>query len=108
MEKKVNVGIIGCGNISGVYLKTAERFPVIEVVAGADIDAKKAKETAKEYGIEAVSVDALLTDSDIEIVLNLTVPQAHSEVKIHRLHHMFHQVQSLHCTYHFFVLSNHQ
>ena len=82
MEKKVNVGIIGCGNISGVYLKTAERFPVIEVVAGADIDAKKAKETAKEYGIEAVSVDALLTDSDIEIVLNLTVPQAHSEVNL--------------------------
>jgi hypothetical protein len=37
--RKVKVGLIGCGNISDIYLKNArDVFPVLDVVACADLD----------------------------------------------------------------------
>ena len=36
--KKVKVGIIGCGNISGIYLKNCtQTFEILEVAACADL-----------------------------------------------------------------------
>jgi predicted dehydrogenase len=74
------IGIIGCGNISDAYLKGAARSQLIEVKSCADLNAEAARAKAGEYGIEAVPVDRLLGDSDIEIVINLTVPLAHGPV----------------------------
>jgi predicted dehydrogenase len=81
---KVRVGIIGCGNISGAYLKYARLFPtVIEVVACADLDLLRAQTKAKEFGIaKACRVEELLADKTIEVVVNLTVPKAHGEVAL--------------------------
>jgi predicted dehydrogenase len=82
-EFPVNIGLIGCGNISGIYLKNARRFDAIEVVACADVLMERAEETAAEFGVpQACSVDALLADPAIEIVLNLTTPQAHADVAL--------------------------
>jgi predicted dehydrogenase len=79
----VQVGLIGCGNISGVYLKNAERLEAIEVVACADLLPERAAARATEYSVpRAVSVTELLADPHIEIVLNLTVPKAHAEVAL--------------------------
>ena len=80
----VKVGIIGCGKISGIYLKNlTQRFAVVEVAACADLIAERAKEAAKEYGVAmACSVKELLADPDIQIVLNLTIPGAHAEVSL--------------------------
>jgi predicted dehydrogenase len=78
----VGVGIIGCGVISGAYLKAASNFPILDIRALADIDPKAAKARGKEFGVNAVSVDELLRDPKIEIVLNLTVPKAHVEVAL--------------------------
>ena len=77
---KTTIGIIGCGNISEAYLKGAARSDLIEVKAVADLQAEAAAHRAKVYGVEALPVDGLLTDDDIEIVINLTVPLAHAEV----------------------------
>ena len=35
--KTYKVGVIGCGNISSIYLKNASLFPNYEIVAVADI-----------------------------------------------------------------------
>ncbi len=86
MEEPVKVGIIGCGKISDTYLKTSKIFPNIEIVACADIAPEVANKKAEDYGIEALSVDDLLKESAIEIVLNLTIPKAHAEVNLQALH----------------------
>jgi predicted dehydrogenase len=80
----MNVGIIGCGTISGVYLANfAQRFPHVRVAAVADLDPGRAKARAAEHGVaRACSVEELLGDRDIELVLNLTTPQAHAEVTL--------------------------
>ena len=76
----VGIGIIGTGNISDAYLKAAPQFPVLEVVACADINMDAARTKAAAYGIEALTVDELLADPRIAIVLNLTTPQHHVPV----------------------------
>ena len=77
---RVGIGIIGCGNISGAYLKAAKSFPILDVRALADVNPAAAEARGKEFGIPAVSVDRLLADKDVEIIVNLTVPLAHVEV----------------------------
>lgn len=74
------VGVIGCGNISDAYFKAAPQFPVLKMVAVADINMAAAAAKADTYGLKAMSVDELLADDDIDIVLNLTTPQYHVEV----------------------------
>ena len=78
--KKTVIGIIGCGNISDSYLKGAARSNLIDVKAIADINADAAAAKAAAFDVEAASVDHLLRDDDIEIVINITVPLAHADV----------------------------
>lgn len=78
---KTKVGIIGCGSISGIYCQAGTKLHNIEIAACADIDLARARAKAEEYQIpKALSVRELLKESEIEIVLNLTVPAAHAEV----------------------------
>jgi predicted dehydrogenase len=78
--RPVGVGIIGCGNISPAYLRAARKFPILEIVALADLNPAAAEGRSAEFGIPARSIEALLADPRIEIVLNLTIPRAHVEV----------------------------
>ncbi len=81
MHKKVKTGVIGCGNISGIYLQMAQTFEIIDLVACADLVMDRARAQAAKYNIpRAVSVDELLADPEIEIVINLTIPNAHASV----------------------------
>ena len=77
---KTIIGIIGCGNISDAYLKGAARSGLIEVKACADLRLEAAQAKASLYGVQAMSIEALLADPDISIIVNLTVPMAHAEV----------------------------
>jgi predicted dehydrogenase len=74
------IGIIGCGTISGIYLKSPTVFPILDIIACADLDMAHAQAKAEEYNIQAVSVTDLLAHPEIEIVINLTIPAAHAEV----------------------------
>lgn len=78
--ERVGIGIVGCGNISAAYLKAARAFPILDVRAVADMNAAAAEARGAEFGVPAASVDALLADPAIEIVVNLTVPLAHVAV----------------------------
>lgn len=85
--EKVKVGIIGCGNISGIYCEAGKKFPLLDIVACADLDRSRAEQRAKQYNIPKVyAVEELLADPTIEIVINLTIPQAHAEVSMAALH----------------------
>jgi predicted dehydrogenase len=76
--RPARVGIVGCGTISRIYLQNARLLPAIEIVAVADILPERAKSRADEFGVpRAISVDALVADPEVEIVLNLTIPNAH-------------------------------
>ncbi|RKP53398.1 Gfo/Idh/MocA family protein [Pararobbsia silviterrae] len=76
------IGIIGCGNISDAYFKGAANSQLIQVKACADLRPEAAKAKAELYGVQALSVEALLADPEIEIVVNLTVPAAHAPVSM--------------------------
>jgi predicted dehydrogenase len=78
--KPVHIGIIGCGVISDSYLRGAAGSRLVKVKAVADLKIEAAQARAGAYGVEAVAVDALLNDPDIDIVLNLTVPLVHAQV----------------------------
>src|SRR5262245_6033515 len=83
MLPKVKVGVVGCGKISGAYFEHCKAFEILDMAACADIDHDRAVAAAKEFGIpKACSVEELLADPEIQIVLNLTVPQAHAEVNL--------------------------
>lgn len=84
--EKVKVGIIGCGKISGIYMENCQKFEILELAACADMDLNRAQEQADKYGIPKVySVEELLADPEIEIVINLTIPAAHAEINLRAL-----------------------
>ncbi len=79
------LGIIGCGTISQKYVDATRSFPILDVVACADVYPEVAQKAAEKWRIEALSVADLLARKDIDIVLNLTIPQAHAEVTLQAL-----------------------
>src|SRR5215212_1422315 len=80
--RKVGIGIIGCGAISTAYLKAAQRFPVLDIKAVADMRSEAAERRGAEFNIPGMRVDQLLKRDDIEIVINLTMPLAHTDVSL--------------------------
>jgi len=80
MDQPRKVGLIGCGAISNAYFRGSAPFDVVKIVACADIDQAKAQVKAQEHSIRACSVEELLRDPSLDIVLNLTVPKAHTSV----------------------------
>ncbi len=79
--KRTKIGIIGCGAISGAYLSMCPKFDILEVAACADLIFERAEARAAEFNVpRACSVEELLADPEIEIVVNLTIPKAHYEV----------------------------
>ena len=83
----VRVGLVGCGNICNQYFQAMKVYGDLAVItACSDIDLDRAKAKAAEYGIaKACSVKELMADPDIDMVLNLTIPAAHSEVNLQAL-----------------------
>ncbi|HEX7735209.1 MAG TPA: Gfo/Idh/MocA family oxidoreductase [Ktedonobacteraceae bacterium] len=80
---KVSVGVIGCGKISSVYLQAPSKFNILKIVACADQVRERAESQAATYGVpRALSVEELLADPEVEVVLNLTIPKAHAEIGI--------------------------
>lgn len=80
---KVKLGIIGTGMISEIYCTICSSFEILELVACADLDLARAETRARQFGIpRACSPEELLVAPDIDIVVNLTVPQAHAPVSM--------------------------
>lgn len=76
----LRIGLVGCGNIAMTYLRNAALFRDVAVTACADILPEQAMLRAREYGLRAMPVAALIADEAIDLVLNLTIPAAHTEI----------------------------
>lgn len=76
--KRIKAAVIGCGFISKNYLTNIMRnFYVLDMIGCADIDRERAKDRAKEFCIRAMTVEEIMEDPEIRIVLNLTSPASH-------------------------------
>ncbi|MEW5871957.1 MAG: Gfo/Idh/MocA family oxidoreductase [Chloroflexota bacterium] len=81
MIQPVKTAVVGCGGISDAYLGAMiAKFKILDVVGCCDLNAAKAQEKAQKYGIQAISMEAILADASIEMVVNLTTPPAHYPV----------------------------
>jgi predicted dehydrogenase len=77
----LGIGIVGTGNIAGGYARDAVTHPEIRLVAATDLDPARATAFAEAHGIRAgASLDDLLADDEVDIVVNLTVHHAHYEI----------------------------
>tara|TARA_B100001248_G_scaffold242002_1_gene209178 strand:- start:28 stop:1185 length:1158 start_codon:yes stop_codon:yes gene_type:complete len=80
MDKIANIGLIGCGHIAETYFRAHKYFNNFKIVKCADINKQVAEKCAKINNIEAVSVNEILKDKSIQIILNLTIPTSHYSV----------------------------
>lgn len=81
MIEPVKTAVIGCGIISDAYLTTMmNRFKVLDVVGCCDRNPDKAQAKAQKYRIKALSIEEIMADASIEMVVNLTTPMAHYAV----------------------------
>jgi predicted dehydrogenase len=82
---RFGVGVVGVGDISDVYLKNLRRYDdIVEVVGCASRDAARARAKAQEHGLPKAyaTVDALLADPAVDIVLDLATPDAHAAINL--------------------------
>ncbi|WML48305.1 Gfo/Idh/MocA family oxidoreductase [Neobacillus sp. PS3-34] len=81
LNSKINVGIIGCGNISSIYIENLQKFEHVNLVALSDLQLEKARLQADKYNVPIIyTPEELLNDKGIDIVVNLTTPEAHYAV----------------------------
>jgi predicted dehydrogenase len=74
------VGVVGCGIIAAHYVKGSPAFERWQPVACADLDTAAAQAFATEHGLRPLTVDELLEDTEIDLVLNLTPPKVHATI----------------------------
>ncbi|MEI3868199.1 Gfo/Idh/MocA family oxidoreductase [Microbacterium sp. CCNWLW134] len=83
MSGAVGVGVIGAGVISDTYLENLQSFPDVDVVSVGDLLVDRAEAQARRHGVPRWgSVDDVLADPDVQVVVNLTIPAAHIEVSM--------------------------
>lgn len=77
----LGVGVVGAGVISEEYLTTLAAAADVDVRFVADLDPARAEAQAVRHGVPASgSLEGLLADPRVELVVNLTVPAVHAEV----------------------------
>lgn len=78
---KMRVAIIGCGAISEIYFSNIiSRFSCLELAACCDLNAEAAERLSSRYGIPVRTMQDILADRSIPLVINLTPPLAHAQV----------------------------
>ena len=87
-DRKVCVGIIGCGWIAEAHLLSYLNQPDVEIVAGADLIPGKAEKFFKDLGVEGVKCyghhTEMLADKDLklDVVSVCTYNRTHAECAI--------------------------
>jgi predicted dehydrogenase len=80
-NRKARIGLVGCGFISEIYLKNLTQVLTdTEVVACSDLIIARARNRAQQFGIPRVcnTNEELYAMPEVDIVLNLTTPDAHT------------------------------
>ncbi len=84
MDKKLKIGVIGNGNISGVHLRAYSLNPNVEIYALCDINEKAMQRRAKEYGVTRLFTDVneMVKLPELDAVSVCTWNAAHAECAI--------------------------
>ncbi|MCM3791342.1 Gfo/Idh/MocA family oxidoreductase [Domibacillus indicus] len=84
---KFNVGVLGIGDISDVYIQNLKKYEIVHVAACASRNLEKARKKADQHQIEKAyaTAEELIEDPEIDIILNLTVPAVHAELTVKAL-----------------------
>ena len=91
MERKVRVGIIGCGGIAnGKHMPSLKNIPSVEMVAFCDIIPERAQAAKEKYGTPDAKTytdyKELLKDETIEVVHVLTPNREHADISVDALY----------------------
>jgi predicted dehydrogenase len=80
--KRVRVGVIGCGSVSGVYLPHLAKCPFVELVSACDIIPERAERRAKTFKVlhRYPHIDKMLAGADFDLLVNLTDMQEHERL----------------------------
>jgi predicted dehydrogenase len=84
-EKKLRIGVVGCGSISLAYMRNALLFRDVQITACADVNRDAATGRAAQFSLRVLDVGALMADPEIDLVLNLTIPAAHFDISMQAL-----------------------
>ncbi|MDC7235351.1 MAG: Gfo/Idh/MocA family oxidoreductase [Spirochaetales bacterium] len=77
----MNVGIVGCGNISEIYFENLTKvFRQVKVTGCSDLDRERAEEKNRKYGVPVYTTEELMQREDVDIILNLTTPPYHGTI----------------------------
>jgi predicted dehydrogenase len=80
-ERKIGVAIVGCGNIARLYSQQVKSYTECRLLGFHDIVPERAEAFAGEYDGKAYgSLEDLLADEQVELVINLTIHHVHYEV----------------------------
>ena len=80
-KKAFQIGLIGTGRISDIYLENCLKFPELNIVACGSLDLVEAEKKAKKYGIKRICPpEEIICDKSIDCILNLTIPASHAEI----------------------------
>jgi predicted dehydrogenase len=85
MKDKIKIGIVGCGDISGIYLTNITRlFKEIEIAGVCDLIVERAENAVTQYKLPRRYNDMreMFADPEVDIVLNLTRPYEHFGVSM--------------------------
>jgi predicted dehydrogenase len=80
-NQQIGIAIIGCGNIAGPYARDLATYPQVKLLGVTDIDFQRAENLARQYNCHAYpSVEAVLADEAVDLVVNLTIHHAHTQI----------------------------
>lgn len=83
----VKIAVIGSGHISYTYLNSlVNKFSIVDVVGCSDLVPERSKARAELFGIRQMTNEEILADPEIEIVVNTTNIEAHTDVTRMALH----------------------
>ena len=81
MPRLMKTAIIGCGYVADFYANNVKGHEGFEISKAFDIDQARLQQFCKYFEIaSAASIEEVLNDSSIEMVLNLTNPRSHFDV----------------------------
>lgn len=76
----MKIGIVGCGYVFDIYMRTFRAHPEIEIIGIYDIDTARLEQVSSYYSLKSFSsYESLLENSEIETILNLTSISSHYE-----------------------------
>jgi predicted dehydrogenase len=85
MGKSLGVGIVGVGNISSQYLANIPRLSNLKLIGVSDLNKERQDSVATSQNVKSFDGDDIFTDPDVDVILNLTLPQSHAEVNLKAL-----------------------